>query len=695
MEEANNREYLWIRILYLVFFLFSSYHQSSIIFRSLWHLDFSRHYGLCFHLVARFVRLHNALVRFLIESLAQAPVFYAFMEWESVGKISSEIKDLYSDDTGRKPSGSGFLILLLAVVSGGGASYYWYFENEKKKSGHKTDFFLKTAAAPAPTSKSTIEEMLKTSLQSATEKVHSATEAKYKTVDVINEHTRVMKQTIDEGEEGDWTRVTNALQKVDRAANNDTREESDARNYLDSVRKIIEQGEAAEPTRSNPLLQNARETISKLDRQLDEMNLLIKKTRDEGRILNEYKELIDKSRKQFASELKSVLPNVDIHAQDSKLNEEELNALIAHAHLKVDQLRKQLAEQQVCFFLVCIHSDGIFLRYPVDIVYVREEQNIACALEEQRKSQSKLTEEEINLKIQTIREEIQLEAEKMLSMQREQWEAELEEKLQKAAAAHSDHIEEVVRVQRNLFEIEEKQKIEEAIIEWRSQLSKELAAAQGKLEGIEAALKSRTSQDVENRRAKQIWIAAHNLIDSVIHGERNGTNDDARRKPLATELQMIREADSNDEFVACLINALPDETIYNGVYTEEDLKARFTKLYKICRRVAKMDESNVGVFQYGLSYLQNAMSFDPPGKFPKMAKFDPMTLDSYEVLSRAKSFVAEGDLNSAVRILQLLTGPARFVARGWINDVRTHLEARFIAELLLAHAAVNNYSSVY
>lgn len=42
--------------------------------------------------------------------------------------------------------------------------------------------------------------MLKTSLQSAIEKVHSATEAKYKTADVINEHIRVMKQAIDEGE---------------------------------------------------------------------------------------------------------------------------------------------------------------------------------------------------------------------------------------------------------------------------------------------------------------------------------------------------------------------------------------------------------------------------------------------------------------------------------------------------------------
>lgn len=42
--------------------------------------------------------------------------------------------------------------------------------------------------------------MLKASLQSAIEKVQSATEAKYRTIDVINEHTRVMKRTIDEGE---------------------------------------------------------------------------------------------------------------------------------------------------------------------------------------------------------------------------------------------------------------------------------------------------------------------------------------------------------------------------------------------------------------------------------------------------------------------------------------------------------------
>ena len=35
--------------------------------------------------------------------------------------------------------------------------------------------------------------------------------------------------------------------------------------------------------------------------------------------------------------------------KDKNLSEDELNALIAHAHKKVDQLRQQLVEQQVVF----------------------------------------------------------------------------------------------------------------------------------------------------------------------------------------------------------------------------------------------------------------------------------------------------------------------------------------------------------
>lgn len=70
-----------------------------------------------------------------------------------------------------------------------------------------------------------------------------------------------------------------------------------------------------ESFQNNLLLSSVRQTVDKLSHQLDELNIYIRKARDEGRILSEYKELVDKSRKQFAQELKSVLPNIDLHAE--------------------------------------------------------------------------------------------------------------------------------------------------------------------------------------------------------------------------------------------------------------------------------------------------------------------------------------------------------------------------------------------
>lgn len=80
---------------------------------------------------------------------------------------------------------------------------------------------------------------------------------------------------------------------------------------------------------------------------MDELNYLAEKSRNERRIFNQYKDLIEKSREHFAQELNSIVPGVDINSKSDKLTKDELNALIAHAYLRVDQLRRQLIEQQV------------------------------------------------------------------------------------------------------------------------------------------------------------------------------------------------------------------------------------------------------------------------------------------------------------------------------------------------------------
>lgn len=110
---------------------------------------------------------------------------------------------------------------------------------------------------------------------------------------------------------------------------------------------MITEGKNNENTTDLPLLLNASETANKFNYQLDELNQLVQKARTESRVLNQYKDLIEQSRRQFAAELNAVLPDVDLKAKQGKLSEDDLNALITHAHLRVDQLKRQLTDQQV------------------------------------------------------------------------------------------------------------------------------------------------------------------------------------------------------------------------------------------------------------------------------------------------------------------------------------------------------------
>lgn len=72
-----------------------------------------------------------------------------------------------------------------------------------------------------------------------------------------------------------------------------------------------------------------------------------------------------------------------------KLSEDDLNALIAHAHRRIDQLNRELAEQRVS-----------------------EQIHIDTALEQQKVEHQKTLQKTINTALQHIREEARLEQER-------------------------------------------------------------------------------------------------------------------------------------------------------------------------------------------------------------------------------------------------------------------------------------------
>uniref|UniRef100_A0A914VVZ9 MICOS complex subunit MIC60 n=1 Tax=Plectus sambesii TaxID=2011161 RepID=A0A914VVZ9_9BILA len=520
---------------------------------------------------------------------------------------------------------------------------------------------------------SDLEERIKYAITSVEKKLSRVFESKNKTIVAINHHAKLLREAVEDPQDPKWAEVNTALDHMQYAADLDSNDEVDTRNYLDNLRKIVNDGRSSNMTATNPILVNANESLNKLQYQLDELNAKVNQARMESRIMTEYRQLIEESRRQFANELKSILPNIDLHASDSKLSEDELNALIAHAHLRVDQLRKQFTEQQL-----------------------REEQHIAEAIERQKAEDKRVAEERLNMELSRVQGETDTLVERKVTEKQGEWEGELRAQLRRAAAAHSEHLEEVVRAQKELLELEHARQREDAIQKERDVFHREVSGALARLEGIEAALDSRAAQDAENRKAKELWLACQNLVESVVHGRKGGTNVDTRKKPLAGELMAIKEASASDPFVNTVLKSLADESLYEGVYTQEDLKARFLKVYKLGWRTARIGDNGGTLFQYLWSTVMSFLMFDVQKNYSLEEKFNPDALDTFAILSRAKHFLIErDDITSAVRLLQLLEGEPARVARSWVHDARVHLETRQAAELLLAHAAAISMRTVY
>ncbi|KAK6009018.1 hypothetical protein OSTOST_26081 [Ostertagia ostertagi] len=93
--------------------------------------------------------------------------------------------------------------------------------------------------------------------------------------------------------------------------------------------------------------------------------------------------------------------------------------------------------------------------------------------------------------------------------------------------------------------------------------------------------------------------------------------------------------------------------------------------------------------------MRSLLMFDLPRKFSDDDMIDPSTVDNLEVLARAKWYVDRDDLEGAIRVSQLLRGETALAIRDWLSDARAYLEARLLAQLLVAHAAVSSIRSTY
>lgn len=205
-----------------------------------------------------------------------------------------------------------------------------------------------------------------------------------------------------------------------------------------------------------------------------------------------------------------------------------------------------------------------------------------------------------------------------------------------------------------------------------------------KIRELESHLETQRQIQQKEAPARLLWLTCQSLLDKMRH---------APQEPLEKDpaYDVLKRFAANDNPLAIsIIDAIPAKALKEGVQSEELLVKRFTRLEKVCKRVAMVDANGGGLTKYFMSYLQSLFIFSnvkvPEDEVAGRILVNPASWNTFDILARTRYCLENHNLEQAVRYANQLRGQARVVARDWIRDARIHLIARQAFATLSAHA---------
>nr|XP_024659603.1 MICOS complex subunit MIC60 isoform X2 [Maylandia zebra] len=520
-----------------------------------------------------------------------------------------------------------------------------------------------------------VSASLEDSLASSAKATLQAIGAQEAALQAIMQHTDKLKEAMEaevlpEEKSNQWKDLEAALADRTTALNDARAALSKANESLDSLRSVIDESKGLKISSVRPLVLAAEENLHNMVVDLDKMVMKVQSAESEAKIVSQYSELVNEAKRQFQREVSSLTPEIQANWKGltGKLSTDDLNALIAHAHRRIDQLNRELAEQKV-----------------------REKIHIDAALEQQKLEDQKALDNAVNTALQHVKEDARLDQERKLAELREVMEAEMRTQLRRQAAAHTDHVQDVLKVQEHELKAEAEQVLSSKMLEQETryrQLTQEqldnftldMNTAYARLKGVEEAIDSHVVAEDEARKAHQLWLSVEALSYSLKTAEA-----DVPTVPLENAAQAVRDSCRDNDFALALASALPEKSLQRGVYSEASLRARFNSLRSLARRVALIDESRNSLYQYFLSYLQAALLFEKSQEAPP-SQLSSEDLDPFKLLSYASYCLEHGDLELAAKLVNQLRGEARRVVEDWLIEARLTLETRQVVNLLSAYA---------
>lgn len=537
--------------------------------------------------------------------------------------------------------------------------------------------------------------ILDDTLSACASRCSDAIESSNEAAEAISLHTSLLKSAMNDGKDASdennekWTDISRVLEQKSRLQTEAESLANDARQELAKLEEVVAQLKQSTSDSVNRKILQVEETCNEMRKELDEAVRNINIKLSESHVISEYKDLVDTAKEQFRQELMSIVPDVKLESGWRKLSQkssnEDLNALIAHAHRRVDQLQRELAEERA----IAVHR-------------------IANAVKTAREKWEETSALEMENKIQVIKRQTEIEHNKKIADVQQDFENEMRIQLKRQTAAHSDHLAEVLGIQEReikdklekelydkLAEQEKifseqmediKEKYDNDIQQISEQFQFDLNKALAKVAGIETAIDGRAYVENESRKAQELWLACEALRIALQYG------DAGKPAPLQKELQAIHNVPGVETHVKDIVNSFPTAASERGVFTEDALRSAYKQVAKICRRVSLINETRNTFFDYILSYLKSLLIISRAQTEPP-ADLDIDNLDTFSILSYATFCLENGDLEQATRFVNQLTGESRRVAEGWLEEARLLLETRQIVEVLSSMATATTIAA--
>ncbi|KAI6246758.1 MICOS complex subunit mic60 [Erysiphe necator] len=228
----------------------------------------------------------------------------------------------------------------------------------------------------------------------------------------------------------------------------------------------------------------------------------------------------------------------------------------------------------------------------------------------------------------------------------------------------------------------------EQSIEMRKEFGKEIQnrveeERNGRLKNLSEL--SNTVADLEKLATNWNSVVDYNLKTQQLHVAVEATRmfleKSEKPRPFLRELVALREIASDDPVVNAAIASINPIAYHQGIPSSAQIIDRFRRVATEVRKAALLP-ADAGVASHASSYVLSKLLFKKTGQ---------AIGDNVEsILTRAESYLEEGNLDLAAREINGLRGWAKTLSRDWLDEVRRVLEVRQALDVIATEARLKS-----